>query len=577
MQSGILKKRVDVALKRCEADLVIKNAKVVDVYNEQIIEGDIAISDGVIVGVGSYSGKEEIDAKGKYASPGFIDGHIHIESAHVSPEEMGRVCVPHGTTSIIADPHEIVNVGGIPAMKYMLDSSNNTALDIKYMLPSCVPATPFENAGAVVDAKAMEEVIDDDRILGLGEFMNYPGILNNADSDIDKLVLCHNKNKIIDGHSPALGGDELNAYASVGVHDDHECSSVEELKDRIQRGMYVILREGTACHDLETLLKGVNEKNARRCILCSDDRMPNTILTKGHLEGHLRMCVKSGLKPITAIQMASLNAAECFNLNDRGSITPGKRADIVLFDSLETFNVDEVIIEGKLVAKSGKYLLDTKRYDYSSVKAKFDVKGLNRDSFRLQLKSDDVWAIELVPGGVLTKKTKIKVERDENGDFVYNEKNDIVKVAVIERHHGTGNISIGLLKGYGIKKGAIAVSFAHDSHNIIVAGVTDDDIYSAVSALIEQGGGIAVSVDGKGRHGVPMPIGGIMSDLTAEEVVKQLEEIDKTAYEELGVDKKYDPLTTLSFMALPVIPSLKLTDKGLFDVEKFDFINIEVE
>ena len=575
MEKEILKKRINIALSKEKADLVIKNCKIVDVYNEQIIDGDIAISDGVIVGVGEYEGKEEIDAKGKYASPGLIDGHIHIESAHVSPEEMGRVCVPHGTTTIIADPHEIVNIGGIPAMKYMLQASENTALDIKYMLPSCVPATPFENAGAVVDAKAMEEVINDPRILGLGEFMNYPGILNCADADLDKLTLAHNVGKIIDGHSPGLSGKELNAYASVGVHDDHECSSIEEMNDRISRGMYAILREGTACHDLPVLVKGVNEKNARRCILCSDDRMPNTILTKGHLEGHIRICVDAGINPITAIQMASLNAAECFRLYDRGAIVPGMRADIVLFDNLKDFNAKATFINGQLVAEDGKYLLETKISDFSDVKAKFDVKGFNKDSFRMNLKSDDVWAIELVPGGVLSSKAKVTIKRDANGDFVRDESLDIVKVAVIERHNGTGNISVGLLKGYGIKKGAMAVSFAHDSHNIIVAGVSDEDMYAAVNSLIEQGGGIALSKDGEGIHGVPMPIGGIMSDKTAQEVEDQLEKVDKIAYDDLGIDKTYDPVTTLSFMALPVIPALKLTDEGLFDVTQFKFIDIE--
>lgn len=597
MDKEMLRKRIEVAAGRRKADTVIKHVNVIDVYSGQIYPGDIAIADGVIAGVvpckdskddtasvetgaagnntDYYEGYEEFDGTGLYAAPGLIDGHIHIESAHVSPEEMGRICVPHGTTTIIADPHEIVNVGGLTAMKYMLEAAEKTVMDIRYMIPSCVPATPFENAGAVLSAQAMRKIIDDKRIPGLGEYMNYPGIVNCAEEDLDKLTLAINHDKIIDGHSPSLMGKELNAYAAATVHDDHECTTIEEMQARIRCGMYILLREGTACHDLPVLVKGLTPTLARRCLLCSDDRMANTIFTKGHLEEHLRICVRAGIDPITAIQMASLNAAECFRLYDRGAIAPGLRADLVLFEDLQDFHVKSVFIEGKHVAEAGEYLLPVERCDISNVRGIFNVKDFSPERFKLHLGSDRVHAIEMCPGGILTRKKIVEIKRDADGDFVYDPEVDRTKAAVIERHHGTGNMSVGILEGYGIRFGAIAVSFAHDSHNIIVTGVNDADMYKAVETLIEQRGGIALVRDQEVLYRVPMPIAGIMTDAGAEEITKQLLEVDQIAYEELGISHDVDPVTTLSFMALPVIPEVKLTDMGLFDVTQFKFIDLE--
>ena len=346
MEKHLLKKRIDAAAGRIPADIVIENCKIIDVYNSSIIEGkSIAIVDGCIAGVGDYKGRHTIDAKGRYAAPGFIDGHIHIESSFVTPEEIGRLLIPHGTTTIIADPHEIVNVCGMDGMNYMLEASKGTELDIRYMLPSCVPATPYENAGAVLDAERMREPIKDTRILGLGEFMNYPGVVEANDDVLDKLLIAINEGKIIDGHSPFLAGNELNAYAVCGIRTDHECTTIEEMLDRLSRGLYILLREGSACHNLRTLLKAVTPANSRRCLLCSDDRQPETILSLGHLDNHLRICVEEGISPITAIQMASLNAAECYGLRDRGAIAPGLRADIVLLDNLNDFKVHQVFIK----------------------------------------------------------------------------------------------------------------------------------------------------------------------------------------------------------------------------------------
>jgi len=572
-----LVKRIQVASGKRKADTVIKNCRIVDVYAGKIIEGDIAISDGVIAGIGAYDGETVFDAKGSYAAPGFIDGHLHIESVHVPPEEMGRICVPHGTTTLIADPHEIVNVAGLTGMKYMMDASERTALDIKYMLPSCVPSTPFEHSGAVIDAEAMREVIDDPRILGIGEFMNYPGVIGCAGADINKLLLAEEKGMVVDGHSPNLTGMDLNAYVAAGIHDDHECATLQEMEDRISRGMYILMRYGTSCHDLPVLLKGITPANARRLVLCTDDKQANTIVAKGHLEEHLRILTENGVDPIMALQMASLNAAECFRLHDRGGIAPGKRADIVLLADLEQFRVEKVWIKGELVAEDGRYLLETCPQDITPVRASCHVKNFSEDRLKLHLKSGHVHTIDIQPGGVLTRKGTADVALDENGDFIYDPNQDIVKVAVVERHHNTGNVAVALLRGYGIKRGAIAITIAHDSHNIIVAGTNDADMSVAVKELIAQEGGLIMVDHGEVLWRVPMPIAGLMSDKPTEEFVRELEKVDEIARNTLSVSESVDPITTLCFMSLPVIPEVKLTDIGLFDVTTFSFISIEAE
>ena len=577
MEKQELKKIIDVAMSRKSADLVIKNCKVIDVYSGTISIGDIAISDGMIAGVGTYDGPHTIDAGGAYAAPGFIDSHIHIESSYVTPEEIGRLLVPCGATTIIADPHEIVNVCGIKGMNYMLDASEETALDIKYMLPSCVPATPFEHSGAVIDAAAMAEPLKDERIIGLGEFMNYPGVIAAADSDLDKIMAAKCAGKLIDGHSPRVSGKELNAYAAAQIHTDHECATVEEMEERIARGIYVLMRQGSACHDLVNLLKGVTPFNSRRCLLCSDDRQPKTILELGHLDDHLRICVREGIDPMTALRMATLNAAECFRLYDRGAIAPGLRADIVLLHNLDNFYVKQVFIKGRLVAADGRYLLPVKRVDSGPVQNSFHVKDFSENKLKLNLKGDKVHVIDILPGGVVTGKGTAEIRRDSNGDFVHNPEEDIVKVAVVERHQGTGNVAVSLLRGYGIKEGAVALSIAHDSHNIIVVGTSDSDMTYAVEQLIAQNGGIILVKRGEVKEAMPMPIGGIMSDQSGEYVERSLIRIHEAASSELGISDSVEPVMTLCFMSLAVIPELKLTDMGLFDVTKFQFISLEAE
>lgn len=568
---------IDVAAGRVPADTVIQNCKVIDVYPGEIVEGDIALCDGKIAGIGRYEGRETVDAQGLYAAPGFIDSHIHIESSYVSPEEISRLLVPHGGTTIIADPHEIVNVCGLRGLDYMIEAAKGTALDIKYMMPSCVPATPFEHSGAVIDAAAMQAPIDRAEILGLGEFMNFPGVIGADGPTLDKLVLAQRHGKLVDGHAPAVNGKDLNAYACTGILADHECATVEEMHERIRCGMYVMLREGSACHNLRTMLKGVTPGNAHRCVLCSDDRQPKTMLHEGHLDNHLRICVEEGLDPITAIQMATLNAAQCFRLYDRGAIAPGKRADIVLLEDLKDFRVRKVWTAGKLTAEDGRYLPEVRHTDISAVKGSVIVKDFSADKLKMHLTSGHVNVIGILPGGVVTQKQTADVQLDEEGNFVRDPAADLVKVAVVERHQSTGNVAVGFLRGYGIQSGAVALSIAHDSHNIIVVGVSDEEMAFAVEQLRAQEGGIVLVRDGKVIESMPMPIAGLMSDQSGEWVDKKLTAIHEKAYHELGVNADVEPVMTLCFMSLAVIPEVKLTDMGLFDVTKFSFIPLEAE
>ena len=577
MTKEALKKLILTASGQIPAETVIKNCQVFNVFTGQFTEGDIALCGGQIAGVGAYSGAVEVDAGGRYAVPGFIDSHIHIESSYLSPEELGRLLVPHGGTTIIADPHEIVNVCGIKGLDYMMKAAENTALDVEFMLPSCVPATPFENAGAVIDAPDMAEPIRRDKILGLGEFMNFPGVVNADDGVLDKLMAAKETGKLIDGHSPGLSGLALNGYAAARIQGDHECSTVEDMRERLALGMYVLLRQGSACHDLRTLVKGVTPENSRRCLLCSDDRQPRTILEEGHLDNHLRICVEEGLDPATALRMATLNAAECFRLYDRGAIAPGYRADIVLLDDLKQFHVDRVWVQGVLAAEKGEYLLPMERYPIDSVMSSVHIRDFSEERLKMHLKSGHVHVIQIQPGGVVTKKGVADVKLDGQGEFVWSKDADIVKVAVVERHHETGNVACAFLEGYGIKEGAIALSIAHDSHNVIAVGVSDQEMAFAVERLKEQGGGVVLVKDGQVVDSMPMPIAGLMSDQSGQWVAEKLESLHEKAYTQLGIHRSVEPVMTLCFMSLAVIPELKLTDMGLFDVTQFAFIPVEAE
>ena len=577
MTKAELKSLIDAAAGRRKADLVIKNCQIVNVLSGEIYSGEVAIADGKIIGMGKeeYDGKEIFDAGGKYLAPGFIDGHIHIESSYISPEQLGRLIVPCGTTSIIADPHEIANVCGLDGLRYMLAAAQHTKLNIVYAMPSCVPATPFEDAGAVIEAADMLELIDDENIFGLGEFMNAPGIINCDDKALDKILLANKFGKMADGHAPKLTGKDLNAYLSAGIGGDHECTTVEEMNERIAKGMYVLIREGSACHNLKTLIKGVTPANSRRVLLCSDDCQPKTILELGHMNKNIKMCVEEGIDPITAIQMATVNVADSVGIIDRGEISIGSRADLVLLDDLKDFRVEKVWIDGELVAENGKYLPKIIPADISSVRGSVKVKNFSVDKLKLNLTSGKVNVIGIEPGGVVTKKYLAEVQLDETGDFIFDPAQDVCKVAVIERHHETGKVGLGLLGGYGIKRGAIAVSVAHDSHNIIAAGVSNEEIFRAVEALIKMEGGMVLIKDGEIISSIALPIAGLMSDLSGEELKEKLDELHAKAHDELGISASVEPVMTLTFMSLSVIPELKLTARGLFDYSAFRFIPLE--
>ena len=577
MNKDSLKRLIDVANGKKKADLVLKNGSIVDVCNGKIFKADLAIAEGYIAGFGEYDGKVEVDIEGKYISPGLMDAHIHIESSYCTPEEFGRMVVPHGTTTVIADPHEIVNVCGIKGFHYMQEAAKNTCLSVKYMMPSCVPATKMEDAGYVISAEDMADDIVSKDVPGLGEFMDYNAIIENDDIALDKLVLAKNHGKIVDGHSPNLFGKALNAYACAGIDTDHECSTLEEMEDRLSRGIYVQLRQGSACHNLGALIPGINEFNFRRCLLCSDDRQPKTIFEDGHLEYHLKTLVNAGISPVMAIAMATVNVSDCYGLKDRGMIVPGKRADLVIFDELKDFKVSSVYILGEEVAREGEYLKELKKHDITDVSNTVHLDNFKKEMLQLWLKSDEVYAIEMIAGGVLSKKTKIKIKRDENGLFVFDKNTDACKCAVIERHHNTGKVGLGIIKGYGIQSGAIAASVAHDSHNIICVGVNDDEMNLAIENVKQNGGGFALVKDGKVIESLSLPVAGLMSDLSGEEVSKKLLSLHKKAVVELGVNESLEPVMSLTFMSLIVIPELKLTARGLFDIFENRFIDIEAD
>lgn len=578
MEKQKLIKLIDVAAGRKKADLVLKNAKIVDVFQAKILTGDIAISDGYIAGIGgNYQGVEERNYTGKYVAPGFIEAHIHIESSYVSPEEFSRVFIPRGTTTILADPHEIVNVAGLKGLDYMVNAAKNAKMDIHYMMPPCVPATNFETSGADLYADDMEDALKTGEVDGLAELMNFPGVINADDKMIDEILMAKKYGARIDGHAPQVVGKDLNAYIAAGPANDHECSTLEEAEERLARGMYLLLREGSVTQDLRKLLPIVNTANSRRCLLSGDDVQAKTAINKGHLDNSIRICIDEGLNPITAIQMATLNPAEYCGLNDRGAIAPGRRADMVVFESLEDFAVEETYILGEKLSQGNKYLGEVNYYPIDSVESSMHVKDFTRKKLQLHLNSDKVRAIGVVPGEVLTTEEHVTVKRDGDGNFVYNDQEDVTKIVVVERHHNTGNVNVNLLSGYGIKAGAIAISIGHDSHNIIATGTNDDDIFMAVNELIKQEGGAVVVKDEKVISRMELKIAGLMCNLPAKKMIAQQDALDEAVHEELGVPDNVNPVMTLSFMPLAVIPKLKITDKGLVDVEKNAFVSNELD
>ena len=554
---------IAVAAGREKADLVLKNAKYLNVFSNEFLCGDIAVSNGLIAGVGKYDGKTEIDVSGKLVLPGFIDAHIHLESSMVTPAEFAKAVVAHGTTTVITDPHEITNVMGIDGVEYMIQASQNLPIDVHFMMPSCVPATEIDESGAELDCKDIDLYLDNKKVLGLAEMMNYVGVINGDKNVLSKIVTSQAHHKKIDGHAPELSGNDLNAYIAAGVYSDHECSTFENALEKLRKGQFIMIREGTAAHNLKALMPLLTQQYYSRCMFATDDKHPSDLLYGGHIDYIVKQALKNGADPIVALKTATHHAARYFLLNNKGAIASGYLADIVVVDNLEDFNVETVFKRGKLVFDGEVKDFSAPTVDEKLAEKCFDTFHLDSvtpSSFKVDGK---LGLIGLVGGELLTRNLgtadKIDVE------------NDILKIACIERHKGTNHIGVGYVKGYSLKSGAVATSVAHDSHNIITVGCNDDDIAVAVNAIKDSKGGIAVVENGKIKALLELPIAGLMSDEPLTTVNEKLENAKSSAYE-LGADKSIDPFMTLSFLSLPVIPSLRITTKGVFDAENWKML-----
>lgn len=554
---------IAVAAGREKADLVLKNAKYLNVFSNEFLSGDIAVANGLIAGVGKYDGKTEIDVSGKLVLPGFIDAHIHLESSMVTPAEFAKAVVAHGTTTVITDPHEITNVMGIDGVEYMIQASQNLPIDVHFMMPSCVPATEIDESGAELDCKDIDLYLDNKKVLGLAEMMNYVGVINGDKNVLSKIVTSQAHHKKIDGHAPELSGNELNAYIAAGVYSDHECSTFENALEKLRKGQFIMIREGTAAHNLKALMPLLTQQYYSRCMFATDDKHPSDLLYGGHIDYIVKQALKNGADPIVALKTATHHAARYFLLNNKGAIASGYLADIVVVDNLEDFNVETVFKCGKLVFDGEVKDFSAPTVDEKLAEKCFDTFHLDSvtpSSFKVDGK---LGLIGLVGGELLTRNLgtadKIDVE------------NDILKIACIERHKGTNHIGVGYVKGYSLKSGAVATSVAHDSHNIITVGCNDDDIAVAVNAIKDSKGGIAVVENGKIKALLELPIAGLMSDEPLTTVNEKLENAKLSAYE-LGADKSIDPFMTLSFLSLPVIPSLRITTKGVFDAENWKML-----
>ncbi|MCC8139349.1 MAG: adenine deaminase [Lachnospiraceae bacterium] len=561
-----LRSRIDVAAGNVKADIVLKNARIVNVFTEKIEEADVAILGDTIAGIGRYHGGIEIDLSGKYVCPGFLDGHIHLESSMVSPRKFERAVLPHGTTAVVTDPHEITNVAGADGLRYILDSTEDLTLDVYVMMPACVPCTPIDESGAVFEAKDIRPWYTQERVLGLAEMMNSIGVVNKDADILQKIADVESCGKLIDGHAPLLSGKALNAYAGAGVLSDHECSNTEEALEKLSLGQWIMIREGTAAMNLEALISLCDAPYYQRCMFVTDDKHPGDLIEKGHIDYIIRKAVRLGADPIHAIKMATWNPAQYFRLYDRGAVAPGYRADLVILEDLQDIRVCGVY-------KNGKPAFETEenapkpRTDYPRVWDSFHMPEVSEADLAVRSDGSIERVIELVPGELLTKELLIAKIEKTGFPVGVDPDQDILKAVVLERHKNTGHRGVGFIKGYGIRKGAVASSVAHDSHNLIVIGATDRDIALAANRVRQNGGGLSVVIDGKVAGELPLPIAGLMSELSAEETEKRLEELKKLC-RDIGIAEGIDPFMTLGFVSLPVIPQLRLTTRGIVDVGK---------
>jgi adenine deaminase len=562
-----LEKLIQAARGEIPADLVFKGGKVINVFSSEIQETDVAVCEDTIVGLGSYEGLETIDCRNRFISPGFIDGHLHIESTLLTPSRLTPVLLLHGTTTVVADPHEIANVFGLKGIDFMLADSEGLPLEMYFMAPSCVPATHLETAGAALSAEDLSSLGQHPRILGLGEMMNFPGVLFR-DREVLKKITAFSQ-KVKDGHAPLLSGKDLNAYLTAGIRSDHETLMLSEAREKLSLGMVLMIREGSTAKNLQDLLPLVSSANARRCLLVTDDRHPGDLWEEGHLDYLLKQAIALGLNPFTAIQMVTLNPAEYFGLRHLGAVAPGYQADLVILKSLQALEVEGVIKKGKWVVQNGCLPEERPHTDQGLKGRKMQIKDLTLEKFIIPVQGEWAQVIELIPDQILTKKIRHKV-RTENGRVVLSQEEDIVFLACVERHKGTGLVGLGLVKGLGLKQGALASSVAHDSHNIVVAGRDPGDMLLAVQTIENMVGGLVVVVRGEVKAALPLPIAGLMSDQSIEHVLEQkkalLQAVPLTG---CGLSNPFMPL---SFLALPVIPELKITDKGLVDVNRFEII-----
>ena len=562
----LLKKRriINAAAGREPADLVLKNATYVNVFSNSLCTADIAVAEGLIVGMGEYSGNEEVDMTGKIVLPGFLDAHIHLESALVSPKEFVKAVLPHGTTTVVTDPHEIANVMGADGIEYMLQATEGLPVDVRFMLPSCVPATPLDESGAILDYRAIDSFYDHPRVQGLAEMMNFVGIIAGDDQPVEKIVAAQAHHKKIDGHAPDLVGNDLNAYVAAGVYSDHECHDLNDAIAKLERGQFIMIREGTAAQNLDALFPLLCDKYSERCMFCTDDKHPSDLLEKGHIDYMVKRAIALGANPITAVKVACHNAARYFLLNNRGAIAPGYLADFVVIDNFQDFTIEKVYKRGELMVENGVVK------DFPAPPIESYLEDRARNTFHVETLTAEHFS-EHRPRGIIGmvdgEITTVDAGYSDRIDVEY----DVLKIAVVERHKNTHHIGIGFLQGYGLKSGAVATSVSHDSHNIIVVGTNEADMAAAANRVVELGGGIVVWDGGVPKAEVPLAIAGIMSDEPLVTVNAKLEAA-KAAAHDLGVNPGIDPFMTLSFMALPVIPTLRITTRGVFDVSTQSYV-----
>ncbi|HVO67987.1 MAG TPA: adenine deaminase [Syntrophales bacterium] len=560
----VIKNRIRAARGEIEPELILKGGRVINVFSCEFIEADVAIYDGIIVGVGTYEGAKTLDVKEQDICPGFIDGHFHIESTMLSPPELARAVLPHGTTAIIADPHEIANVLGGRGIRYIMESSKDLPVDFYVMLPSCVPATHLETSGARLSRDDLVTFKGEQRVLGLAEMMNYPGVITGANDVLEKIsAFC---DTVKDGHAPLLAGKDLNAYITAGLRSDHECTGISEAMEKLRLGMHIMLREGTQEKNLKALLPLVSPATVGQCSMVSDDLHPHDLLHRGHLNHLVDIAINYGIDPILAIMMVTLNSARFYGLKDLGAVAPGYQADLLILSSLQPVKVNTVIKNGRIVCKGGHCTTPTPQQSQMDYLTPMNIRPYSPDSFVIPEKGEFIRVIGIIKDQIITKSTVVKAPV-KNGVVVSDIQKDLIKIAVIERHHNTGNIGLGMVHGFGLKQGALASSIAHDSHNIISVGCSDPDIYKAVKTVETMGGGLAAVKDGDVLARLPLPIAGLMSELPLKQVAhNRTEMIHVSRY--LGCHLR-EPFMALSFLALPVIPALKITDKGLVDVTQF--------